>query len=103
MCARDLFWTDLGLVVMQIFALLDVGEQVFRETPAILDRLPAQLLSMRKKLLCDFVVEARATFNAFCTSLSQDLHRYSGPPNPLSLEIPDSIYAGTNACYCLNA
>ena len=68
----------LSSFTLQIFALLDVGEQIAKEIPAVLERLPQQLLSMRKKILLDFVTETRATFAAFCVSLSQDLQRHSG-------------------------
>lgn len=68
----------LSHFTLQIFALLDVGEQIAEESPAVLERLPQQLLSMRRKVLLDFVTETRATFAAFCVSLSQDLQRHSG-------------------------
>lgn len=63
---------------LQVFALLDVGEQLAEEIPSGLQRLPTRLNTMRKKMLFDLVVETRATFAAFCISLSQDLQRHTG-------------------------
>lgn len=75
---RDPYLLSRSWQNLQIFALLDVGEQIADENPALLERLPQQLLSMRKRVLLDFVNECRATFAAFCISLSQDLQRHTG-------------------------
>ena len=79
-------WPASSTDDLQIFALLDVGEQIAEENSAVLKRLPKQLMTMRKKVLHDFVVESRATFAAFCISLSQDLQRHTGPSHPSNWE-----------------